>query len=177
VGKYVEELESKKVCTVRSGRNQHSRTCFEILEKYWPYSRSQEAADANDPVLHPYISAIRSCFLALGCTVGKFSVRDAQFAQDLERSGVPLETVQDALHMGAVRKYVSWLNGGSLEPIGSLAYFSALVWEMRAQTLPAGYRKYLQEKVVKLAREWAKECSGEPGNRGCINMPATKFVQ
>jgi hypothetical protein len=177
VGKYVEELESKGVCTVRSGRNQHARTSFEIRDKYWPYRRTQEAGDTHDPLPDAYVSAIKSRFLAIGCTVGKFSARDAQFAQDLQRRGFSLETVQDALHMGAVRKYVSWLNGGSPQPIGSLAYFSALVSEMQEQTLPAGYREYLQEKVVKLARAWAKESSKKPENRGCTDMARTRIVQ
>lgn len=178
VGKYVEELEHKEVCTVRSGRNQHARTCFEIRDKYWPYSRTQEPGDTNDPAPDAYVSAIKSCFLAIGCTVGKFSARDVQYAQELQRRGVPLETVQDALHMGAARKYVSWLNGGSPQPIGSLAYFSALVSEMQAQTLPEGYREYLREKVVKLAREWAKESSKKPENqKGMTDMAGTKIVQ
>jgi hypothetical protein len=177
VGKYVEELESNEVCMVRSGRNQHARTTFEIRDKYWPYRRTQEAGDANDPLPDAYVSAIKNCFLAIGCTVGKFSARDTQFAQDLQRRGFSLETVQDALHIGAVRKYVSWLNGGSPQPIGSLAYFSALVSETQEQTLPAGYREYLQEKVVKLARAWARESSKKLENRGCTDMVSTKIVQ
>jgi hypothetical protein len=45
--------------------------------------------------------------------------------------------VQDALFMGAVRKYISWLNGGSPEPIASLAYFSAVVSEIQERPFPA----------------------------------------
>jgi hypothetical protein len=177
VGKYVEELESKEVCTVRSGSNQHARTCFEIRDKYWPYHRMKEAADSKVLLDDAYVSAIKSRFLALGCTVGKFSAHDAQLAQDLKRRGVSLETVRDALNMGAARKYVSWLNGGSPQPIGSLAYFSALVSEMQGQTLPAGYREYLQEKVVKLARTWAKESSNKPESGGYADIARTKIVQ
>jgi hypothetical protein len=54
----------------------------------------------------------------------------------------------------AFRKYDSWLNGGSPEPIGSLAYFEALVSEVRDQPLPPGYREYLHTKVAQLARLW-----------------------
>lgn len=42
VGKYVEELESKRVCTVRRGTNQYARTSFEIRDEYWPYHRTQD---------------------------------------------------------------------------------------------------------------------------------------
>lgn len=167
VGKYVEELANKGVCTVRSGRNQHARTCFEIRENYWPYRRTQEAEGASGPLPNAYVEAIRSLFVAIGCTVGKFSARDAEFAQDLERRGVPLETAQDALLMGAVRKYSSWLSGGSPQPIGSLAYFSALISEIQERPFPAGYSEYLQGKVVQLEKAWAKESSKGP-KRGSV---------
>ena len=177
VGKYLEELQYKEVCTVRSGRNQHARTCLEIRDNYWPYRRTQEAAGATDQLPDDYVGAIKSGFLAIGCTVGKFSARDAQFAQDLQRRGVPLETVQDALLMGAVRKYDSWLNGGSPQPIGSLAYFSAVVAEIQQRPFPAGYREYLQAKVAQLARAWEKESSKGSQNGGCLDMPCSKIVQ
>ena len=168
VGKYVEELQHKGVCTVQSGRNQYARTCFEIRDDYWPYRRTEETEGANNH--NAYVDAIQSRFQTLGCTVGKFSARDVQFAQDLQRLGIPLETVQDALPMGAGRKYVSWLNGGSPEPIGSLAYFSALLSEIEERPLPAGYSEYLPGKVAQLAKAWAKESSEEPKNRGCAGM-------
>jgi hypothetical protein len=179
VGKYVEELERKEVCTVRSGRNQYARTCFEIRDNYWPYRRTQEVEEANGQVRNAYVDAIRIRFLTLGCTIGKFSARDAQFAEDLQQRGIPLETVQDALLMGGVKKYDSWLNGGSPLPIGSLVYFSALVSEIEERPLPEGYREYLQGKVVQLARMWeAKSSSSKASkNGGCIDMPPSETVQ
>ncbi len=134
-------------------RNQYARTCIEIRDEYWPYRRTPEVESVNGQVRNAYVEAIRSSFVALGCTIGKFSARDAQFAQDLQQRGIPLEIVQDALFMGAVRKYISWLNGGSLQPIGSLAYFAALVSEIQQRPLPADYREYLREKVVTARRD------------------------
>jgi hypothetical protein len=177
VGKYMDELKYKHVCIVRSARNQYARTCVEILDEYWPYHRSSEIGDVDDRTGNAYVGAIRSSFVAIGCTIGKFSPRDAQFARDLQERGVPLEIVQDALHMGAARKYISWLNGGASQPIGSLAYFSALVSEMQQRPLPADYREYLQEKVVRLAKAWAKDSAKEPKNGGCPDMPCPKIVQ
>jgi len=177
VGKYIDELKHKQVCSVRSARNQHARTCIEIREEYWPYRRTPEAESANGQVRNPYVEAIRSSFVALGCTVGKFSSRDAQFAQDLQQRGIPLEIVQDALFMGAVRKYISWLNGGSLEPIGSLAYFATLLPEIQQRPLPADYREYLREKVVKLAGTWAQESAKGSKNGVCLDMLCPEIVQ
>jgi hypothetical protein len=177
VGKYIEELEDQQVCTVRSAKNQYGRTCFEIRDEYWPYLRMRPVGDTNGQADGSYVDVIKSRFVALGCTVGKFSVRDAQFAQALQRRGVPLETVQDALLMGAIRKYVSWLNGGSPQPIASLAYFAAVVSEIQERPFPADYREYLRMKVVQLAKAWEKEAAQGAQNRGCLDMPCREIVQ
>jgi hypothetical protein len=177
VGKYIEELQGKQVCTVRSAKNQYGRTCFEINNEYWPYHRMQPAEDTSGQADGSYVDAIKTCFVALGCTVGKFSARDTQFAQGLQRRGVPLETVQDALLMGAVRKYVSWLNGGSPQPIASLAYFAAVVSEIQERPFPTDYREYLRIKVVQLTKAWAK-ASAEGEHKGrYLDMPCRQIVQ
>ncbi len=179
VGKYIDELKTKQVCIIRSARNQYARTCIEIREDYWPYRRTPAVASVNDQVRNPYVEAIRSSFVALGCTVGKFSTRDAQLAQDLQQRGIPLDTVHDALLMGAARKYVSWLNGGLLQPIASLAYFATLLPEMQQRPLQADYREYLRQKVAQLARAWAKESAKKPQNGsggGCLTTPCPEPV-
>jgi len=177
VGKYIEELEHKGICAVQSGRNQHARTCFEIRDEYWPYRRKSEIEDANGQVPNTYVEAIKNSFVALGCTTGKFSARDARLALDLQGRGVSLDTVQDALLVGAVRKYISWLNAGSAQPIESLAYFAALVSELEERPLAADYREYLRKKVVQLAKAWAKESAKAPKNGGCSDTPCPKIVQ
>jgi len=176
VGKYVEELEAKRVCTVRRGTNQYARTSFEIRAEYWPYC-SDSAAPDNGRVHNEYVDAIRRSFVSIACTIGKFSARDAQFAEELQRRRIPLDLVQDALLMGACRKYISWLNGGSTEPIGSLRYFEGLIAEIRERPLQAGYREYLQQKMEQLTMAWAKESAKLPGNGGCLNMPCPEIVQ
>lgn len=177
VGKYIGELESKRVCTVRRGTNQHARTSFEIREEYWPYHRTQDVEGANGQAHNAYVDAIRRSFVSMGCTAGKFSARDAQLAEELQRRRIPLDLVQDALLMGACRKYISWLNGGSTEPIGCLAYCEGLVAEIRERPLPADYRQYLQNKVEQLARAWARESGKPPKSGGCLDMPSLEIVQ
>ena len=83
VGKYIEELQHKGVCTVRTGTNQYARTSFEIRDEYWPYRRTQEIAEANTQVRNSYVDVIKNSFVALGCTTGKFSTQDVQLAQTL----------------------------------------------------------------------------------------------
>jgi hypothetical protein len=177
VGKYIQELQQKHVCTVRLASNQYARTCFEICDEYWPYQRTQDVPAADGQVRNDYVEAIKSSFVAIGCTIGKFSSRDAQFAQDLQRRGISLETVRDALLMGTARKYTSWLSGGSPQPIGSLAYFEALISEIQDRRIAPDYRTYLQEKVVQLERAWAKHSAKAPKKKGCLDMPCSEIVQ
>jgi hypothetical protein len=177
VGKYIEELEQKGICTVRLGRNQYTRTCFEIRDEYWPYHRTLDVSPVGGQQRNDYLNTIKSCFVTLGCTSGKFTVRDEQLARELERQGVSLETLQDALFMGAARKYISWLNGGSPEPIGSLAYFTALVAEIQERPLPSDYRDYLRTKVIQLDETWMKESKKLPGNGRCLHRPGPEIVQ
>jgi hypothetical protein len=177
VGKYIDELESKRVCAVRRGTNQYDRTSFEIRDEHWPYHRMPDANGASRPAHNAYVESVKRSFVSIGCTTGKFSVRDAELAQEFERRGVPLELVQDALLMGACRKYVSWLNGGSTEPIGSLRYFEGLITEIRERPLPPGYREYLHRKAAQLTKAWVKQSAERQQNRGCLDMPCPEIVQ
>jgi hypothetical protein len=164
VGKYVEELERKGVCTVRRGRNQYAKTCFDIGEEYWPYRRTQGVEGAKCPECNAYVEAVKNSFVSLECTTGKFSSLDAQLAQEFQQRQIPLELVQDALLMGACRKYSSWFNGGSTLPIFSLRYLEPLIAEIKERPLPADYREYLRGKVQQSAKAWAQRSSKQPEN-------------
>jgi len=143
IGIYAAELHDTGVCRVQPGENQYCRTRFEILDDYWPYVRNNgfETAGSN-----AYIAAILLAYLALDCTVKGFNSADIQTAAEFEKECIPLETVKEALLLGAVRKYSSWLDGKESDPIGSLRYFKNLVMEIRKQPLPVGYREYLRKK-------------------------------
>jgi hypothetical protein len=150
--KYIAELQCEAVCTVDPGTNQHSQTCFEIRDEFWPYRRIQhnnQSTEADD-----YVAAIRRSFLSLGCTRGTFSGADEETARMLKEQGIPLEIVHDALLVGAGRKYVSWLNGGSADAIGSLKYFISIVDEVRRQRISPDYRNYIEERVKSYAQRW-----------------------
>jgi hypothetical protein len=155
--KYIAELQREAVCTVDPGTNQYGRTCFEIRDEFWPYRRIQhnnQSTEADD-----YVTAIRRSFLSSGCTRGTFSGTDEETARMLKEQGIPLEIVHDALLVGAGRKYVSWLNGGSGDAIGSLKYFISIVDEVRRQRISPDYRNYIEERVKSYAKLW-KETKG-----------------
>ncbi len=177
VGKYIDELEHRGVCTIRRGRNQFTRACFEITDRYWPYHRARDLEpDAGDE-RDAFVDAIRDSFISLGCTTGKFCSRDASLARDWQQRGIPLNTILDALLMGACRKYSSWLNRVPTEPIGSLRYFESVVTEMRERPLPAGYGEYLRKKVAQFAAAWAKRSDKAAEKGGYPDLAWAGIVQ
>jgi hypothetical protein len=151
----IRELEGKGLCAVLNGKNQYSRTHFEIRDEYWPYGRITDGTPRN-----AYVDSIKNSFLSLGCTTGKFTVGDAQIADQFQKRRIPLTLIQDALLMGACRKLISLLNGNSGEPIASLAYFEGLIAEIRERPIPEDYRDYLRQKVEQLRGAWAKQSAG-----------------
>jgi hypothetical protein len=154
IGSYVAELDRKGTCQIRPGANQFARTLFEIADEYWPYER-HHTVRAGTPDTTRFVQAIRETFLSIACGPGKFTAADARTASQMETDGVPLSVVQDAILLGACRKYISWLNGGPAEPIGSLRYFEPIVAELRQQQLPPDYREHLRIQSARYGTRWA----------------------
>jgi hypothetical protein len=160
IGSYIAELEARGICSVNPGKNQFAHTTFEISDSYWPYQRSADCPES--PEQKAYVESVRTCFLSLGCGSGEFSVADAADARDLQRRGIPLAVLEEAMLMGACRKYSSWFEGNALEPIRSLRYFDPLIAEIQKEPLPSGYPVYLREKIKQLGALWderVKPCS------------------
>jgi hypothetical protein len=72
----------------------------------------------------------------------------------MQADAVPLEAVQDAILVGSCRKYVSWLNGGPDQAIGTLSYFVPIVAEIRQQPISVDYRDYLRAKTESYGELW-----------------------
>jgi len=176
IASYVAQLSDKGVCRVRPGANQFARTLFEVADEYWPYER--HVPDSSAAKTETYVQAVRETFLSIACGPGKFTVSDARTASHMQADGVPLSVVQDAILLGACRKYVSWLNGGSAEPIGSLAYFEAIVAELRQQRLPADYREHLRAQSARYGARWKLARAGNGTVQGgCPDMGSTEIVR
>jgi hypothetical protein len=157
IGAYLLELEQQQVCQVRRGHNQFDFTTFQICDDYWPYHRSHASSEPHSPGKPQgldYVHAIRQHFLALGCGPGHFGAFDQRTAGQLEARGIALGIVEDALLLGACRKYLSWLNGAKSEPIGSLSYFEPLIAELQQRPLSDSYRNHLRHQLRRLAQKW-----------------------
>lgn len=176
IGTYVSELEAEGICLVQSGKNQFAGTIFEIADDYWPYHRTSYTKSLEQET---YVDAVRECFLGLGCGNAKFGASEVAAARDLQRRGVPLALVEDAMHLAASRKYMSWFEGTALDPIQSLAYFNDVIAEIQDKPFPPGYSAYLRKKVRELAESWSEAVkTGEVAKRrGSPTIPSEEIVQ
>ena len=174
IGAYIAELEAGGICHVKSGKNQFAGTILEISDSYWPYHRAGNAVES--PERETYVESVRECFLALGCVSRKFGAAETAVALNLQRRGIPLAVIEDAMLMGACRKYSSWFEGRALEPIRGLSYFELLIAEILEKPFPPGYSAYLRKKVRRFAEAWDEARKG--GKKGgCPGMPSHEIVQ
>lgn len=177
IGTYVAELESKGVCFLESGKNQFAGTVFEISDSYWPYHRAGNGFES--PEQKAYVESVHECFLTLGCGSGNFGAADEAAACEMHRHGIPLAVIEDAMLLGACRKYSSWFQGQALEPIQNLTYFWSLIAEIEEKPLPPGYSAYLRTKAKQLAEVWNHEKkSQDAAQKGrCPDMASREIVQ
>ena len=170
MGSYVEELEAKGICCVSSGKNQFAHTTFEISDSYWPYHRLNNRPES--PEQKAYVESVRACFLSLGCGSGKFGAAEVSDARDMQRRGIPLAVIEEAMLLGACRKYSTWFEGRIAEPIQSLRYFDPLIVEIQQKPLPPGYSQYLREKIKQFGALWGETVkSGAQARRGEGDRP------
>jgi len=152
IGTYVAELETKAICSVHRGTNQFSATTFTIADSFWPYHRSDSRSDSPEEIT--YVNSVREWFLSFGCVGGKFSAADVEIARQMNRRGVPLAVIENAMLLGVCRKYGSWLQGQALEPILSVRYFEGLIAQIQKEPLPPGYSGYLRKKIRQFTEMW-----------------------
>lgn len=161
----VAELRAKGVCSISSS---NLECMFRVEDAFWPYYNSGHAS--TNQCATGYVAAIRELFLSLGCTSGRFGTSEEAQAKKLEKRGLPLDIVRDAMIMGACRKYVSWLNNGYSEPISSVAYSESVIEEFLRCPPSTGYREHLSFELTRLASHWSRSVETKqkqiPGPQG-----------
>ena len=177
IGTYVAELESKGVFLLKPGKNQFSATVFEVSDVFWPYHRLGHGSESLEQ--KAYIRSIRGCFLSLGCASGTFGAANVAAATELYRRGIPFSVIEEAMLMGACRKYSCWLQGQALQPIQNMTYFLSIVDEIQEEPLPPGYSAHLRTKVKQLAEAWkeAMESTKAASRGGYTDMASQEIVQ
>jgi hypothetical protein len=160
------EIVAKKVCSIIS----NDPLVFRIEDEFWPYDNGSSHTPVG--LRTDYVAAVRQLFLDLSCTTGRFGASEEAQTKSLEKRGVPLDTLRDAMMVGACRKYVSWLNNGYSEPISSITYFESVVGELLRSPLPAGYREYLPMELKRLTKHWSRSVDAPPNqiadSRPCL---------
>jgi hypothetical protein len=172
--RYLAELQDKKVCLVK--HIPYGPITFRIMDEYWPYECGDRPVVQTDD--GRYVDAVRNLFLGLGCTSGRFGPAEAGQARELEKHGISLNELEDAMIVGACRKYVSWLSNGPSDPIASLHYFESLIEEIRERPFPPGYRDHLRMEVKKLSGQWDRAREQAGASSGSVssnsNIPLTR---
>ena len=168
LGRCLRELEAKGVCELEAAPSQHRRSRLRVRSAYWPYeareapARQEEAASAG-PGRGAYVAEVRRMFQEPACVQGRFGPADERLAADWHGAGVPLEAVRRAILLGSVRKSMSLLDRPGGEPVRSLAYFSGLLEEVRAEQFPASYWQHLEfnlRRCERLAHDRRDQAAG-----------------
>jgi hypothetical protein len=100
---------------------------------------------------HDYVGRILEAYRVTPGTCGAVRRPDRQFAAQLHERGVPLEAVQNALVLAAVRRLIRPDGAAPLGTIRSLAYFAPVIEEVLQLKVGPDYYQYLRHKLQRIA--------------------------
>jgi hypothetical protein len=141
----LEELIEAGVCRWRECRR------LEIADRFWPYERS--LCDGQHQ-RSTYIAELRALLRRYECVQCAFTAADEALAREWYRQGVAIETLNRAIMLGVLRKYVALLNRATDAPITTLHYFTNVIAEVNQLVASADYWTYAGRKLADLERRW-----------------------
>ncbi len=148
---YLQELQQRQFCIVHRSANQYAGGTIQIQQAYWAYEpNSPTALDDYEA----YLESIKSYVQPRACVRCRFSKLDLELGQEWFRKGLKLDTIEHAIILACSRKYVSWLNGGNLNPIGSLRYFEQTLEEVIRDKTPPEYWDFLKMQLKRIEHQW-----------------------
>jgi len=169
IRKYLQELESADVCKSRMTRSRHAKGVIEITPEFWPYDRSP-----GEPPLEgeaAFVTGIKNLLSARACVKSSFSVADERLAREWYERGIPLDLVEQTILFACSRKYISWRNGQSKNPINSLRYFESALEEIQAQKIDPEYWGYIRFRMERVEKLWLEsEDHRAPGVQNAGNV-------
>lgn len=98
----------------------------------------------------PYVERVLHAYRALPQTRARTGSGDRRLAEDLERRGVPIQLVEAALCLAALRRLQRPPQAPPLTPIRSLHYILPVLDELQGSPLEEGYLAYLQDRFRRL---------------------------
>jgi len=141
----LEDLFLKGICRRGAG------ACVQIADRFWPYQR---AASTSTESTDLYVAQVKQLMLQRACVRTSFAAAAQKLAAQLHHRGLSIERVEQAIHLGCLRKYVALLNHQGGTPITSLHYFLSLFEEVENLAMSKDYWRYLTFSVEKLERQW-----------------------
>ncbi len=145
------ELDRAGVC--HCGPTNRVRIC----DSFWPYTRTEQSM-LDGPRTELYARQVKRLLLDRPCVSTAFTPADDRIAAEWYRSGVSLQTVERAIQLGCLRKYVALINHGSGTPITTLGYFRSLIEEVTNSNVSADYWQYVRMRLLQLERRWDRHC-------------------
>lgn len=100
----------------------------------------------------PYVERVLHLYRALPQTRARTGPSDRRLAEELERRGVPLELVEAALCLAALRRLQRPPEAPPLNPIRSLHYVLPILDELKHSPPDKGYLLYLHDQLQHLSR-------------------------
>ncbi len=100
----------------------------------------------------PYVERVLSFYRALPQTRARTGPADRRLAEQLERQGVPLQLVEAALCLAALRRLQRPREAAPLAPIRSLHYVLPILDELQGAPPEPGYLAYLHDRLRRLSR-------------------------
>lgn len=94
-----------------------------------------------------YVASVVTLYLEMPDTPMRVSASDQWLARHFHQEGIPLETVENALLLGSLRRLIRPADAPHLAPIRSLAYFRPVIEELQDSPAPENYREYLKLKL------------------------------
>ena len=100
-----------------------------------------------------YVRQVLAAYCQTPTTSGRVTRQDRSLAVQLYQRGVPLDIVQNALALGAVRRLYRNLDAPPLQPVRSLHYFQALIQEVLDLKISPRYFDYLRRQLATFEQE------------------------
>jgi hypothetical protein len=94
-----------------------------------------------------YVERVLRFYRALPQTTARTGPGDRHLAEDLERRGVPVDLVEAALCLAALRRLQRSPEAPPLPPIRSLHYILPVLEELQGSPLEDGYLAYLHDRL------------------------------
>ena len=167
VRSHLRQLQAAGICRCQLTQNPHAQGVIEITEAFWPYD--QESENTIEQEEAAYVDRVKKHFLKQACVRSTFPQADTRLAREWHAQGIPFERIEQAILLSCVRKYVSWRNGQTSTPIGSLRYFESTLAEVSTQTVAADYGDYLRLKLRRLEKLWIQEHSRAVNQNHLVN--------